>query len=217
MDNNFYNNNENENLSNEETKKQKTRKAFSIVSFVVGLALLFGLTYFITDRLITFNNSKDTEAVNANEKIVYNNTKALSDNMKILLMNDGVVEKEQDVAEFKKENEIAIDISEQFVVNYFTSKGYKLSELKDEKVVFEKETQTLLYEPNKYYLGIDGEYFAIYKTDAEGKMKVDEVLTNFKPVSSLKNRPELLDEIKSFKSSYNTKDEASEALSAYTS
>ena len=132
--------------------------------------------------------------------------------MKVLL------KKEQSISEFKKENFITSEISQQFIVNFFEANGYNLEELQDEKVVFNKDGTTNVLQPNKYYIGEKDGYFAIYKTDADGKLTIeneDDVYRNSRPISFLKG--EDLDEIKKMKNYYDTKDEAIEKLTAYIS
>ena len=192
-------------------------KKLAIISGVIVFAIVgcFFATYFITDRL---TNPKYVKNNGEEEKTVYNNTKALDDNMVLILMNEGVVEKEQSISEFKKENFITSEISQQFIVNFFEANGYNLEELQDEKVVFNKDGATSVLQPNKYYIGEKDGYFAIYKTDADGKLTIeneDDVYRNSRPISFLKG--EDLDEIKKMKNCYDTKDEAIEKLTAYIS
>ena len=145
-------------------------------------------------------------------------TKILSDDMMVVLMNEGVVEKEQSILEFKKENSIVSDINQQFVVNFYEANGYNLESLEDDKVVFVKEGTTSVLQPNKYYLGEKDGYFAIYKTDDSGNLTIEEsedVYTNNRPISFLHGDD--LEAIKNFKYSYDTKEEAIEKLSAFIS
>lgn len=194
-----------------------TNKKLSIISGIIVFALIVSFlgSYFITDRL---TNPKYKQDGTNQDKAVYNNTKALDDDMIVILMNEGVVEKEQSILDFKKENSISSEISQQFIVNFFEANGYNLEELQDEKVVFNKDGITNVLEPNKYYIGEKDGYFAIYKTDSEGKLKIeneDDVYRNSRSISFLKG--EELEDIKNFKHSYDTKDEAIEQLTAYIS
>lgn len=201
----------------ENNEDKYINKKLAIISGIIVFAIVgcFFATYFITDRLTNpkYVNNNDEE-----EKTVYNNTKALDDNMILILMNEGIVEKEQSISEFKKENFITSEISQQFIVNFFEANGYNLEELQDEKVVFNKDGTTNVLQPNKYYIGEKDGYFAIYKTDADGKLTIeneDDVYRNSRPISFLKG--EDLDEIKKMKNYYDTKDEAIEKLTAYIS
>lgn len=199
------------------SEKKYTNKKLSLLSTVIVLALVvsfFG-SYFITDRL---TNSKYTEGNDEAYKTVYNNTKALDDNMILVLINEGVIEKQQSISEFKKENSIVTDINEQFIVNFFESNGYNLESLEDEKVVFVKDGTTSVLKPNKYYIGEKDGYFAIYKTDDKGNLSIesdDDVFRNNRTISFLKGKD--LEEIKNFKHYYDTKEEAIEKLTAYIS
>lgn len=201
----------------ENNEDKYINKKLAIISGIIVFAIVgcFFATYFITDRL---TNPKYVNNNAEEEKTVYNNTKALDDNMILILMNEGIVEKEQSISEFKKENFITSEISQQFIVNFFEANGYNLEELQDEKVVFNKDGTTNVLQPNKYYIGEKDGYFAIYKTDADGKLTIeneDDVYRNSRPISFLKG--EDLDEIKKMKNCYDTKDEAIEKLTAYIS
>ena len=201
----------------ENNEDKYINKKLAIISGIIVFAIVgcFFATYFITDRL---TNPKYVNNNAEEEKTVYNNTKALDDNMILILMNEGIVEKEQSISEFKKENFITSEISQQFIVNFFEANGYFLEELQDEKVVFNKDGTTNVLQPNKYYIGEKDGYFAIYKTDADGKLTIeneDDVYRNSRPISFLKG--EDLDEIKKMKNYYDTKDEAIEKLTAYIS
>ena len=201
----------------ENNEDKYINKKLAIISGIIVFAIVgcFFATYFITDRL---TNPKYVNNNAEEEKTVYNNTKALDDNMILILMNEGIVEKEQSISEFKKENFITSEISQQFIVNFFEANGYNLEELQDEKVVFNKDGTTNVLQPNKYYIGEKDGYFAIYKTDTDGKLTIeneDDVYRNSRPISFLKG--EDLDEIKKMKNCYDTKDEAIEKLTAYIS
>lgn len=198
-------------------ENKHSNKKISILAGIIVFAVVvsfFG-TYIISDRLI---NPKYTQEKEADEKTVYNNSKILNDDMMVVLMNEGVVEKEQSILEFKKENSIVSDINQQFVVNFYEANGYDLESLEDDKVVFIKEGTTSVLQPNKYYLGEKDGYFAIYKTDNSGNLTIEEsedVYTNNRSISFLQG--EDLDAIKNFKYSYDTKEEAIEKLSAFIS
>ena len=204
---------------NEEVKfdNKHFNKKISILAGIIVFAVVvsfFG-AYIISDRLI---NPKYSQEKEDDEKTVYNNSKILSDDMMVVLMNEGVVEKEQSILEFKKENSIVSDINQQFVVNFYEANGYNLESLEDDKVVFVKEGTTSVLQPNKYYLGEKDGYFAIYKTDDSGNLTIEEsedVYTNNRPISFLHGDD--LEAIKNFKYSYDTKEEAIEKLSAFIS
>ena len=203
-------------MSNEMHGKDKEEVKFENKHFNKKISILAGIivfavvvsffgAYIISDRLI---NPKYSQEKEDDEKTVYNNSKILSDDMMVVLMNEGVVEKEQSILEF----------NQQFVVNFYEANGYNLESLEDDKVVFVKEGTTSVLQPNKYYLGEKDGYFAIYKTDDSGNLTIEEsedVYTNNRPISFLHGDD--LEAIKNFKYSYDTKEEAIEKLSAFIS
>lgn len=213
MKNKFENSNEKE-INNE---NKYTNKKLAITSGIIVTALVISFfgSYFITNRL---TNPKYVSDTTEKEKTVYNNTKALDDDMIVVLMNQGVVEKEQSISEFKKENSISSEINQQFIVNFFEANGYNLEELQDERVVFSKDGTTNVLQPNKYYIGEKDGYFAIYKTDNEGNLTIEnenDVYRNSRSIDFLQG--EDLEDIKNLKHCYDTKDEAIEKLTAYIS
>ena len=213
MRNKFKNINEKE-INNE---NKYTNKKLAITSGIIVTALVISFfgSYFITNRL---TNPKYANNTTEEEKTVYNNTKALDDDMILVLMNQGVIEKEQSISEFKKENSISSEINQQFIVNFFEANGYNLEELQDEKVVFSKDGTTNVLQPNKYYIGEKDGYFAIYKTDNEGNLTIEnenDVYRNSRSIDFLQG--EDLEDIKNLKHCYDTKDEAIEKLTAYIS
>ena len=213
MSNNLNNDNDKEqSLSNEKTTNSKQR-GYKIITFVVFLAICFSIIYITVDTVtgVKFTAEDDDIA-----KVVYSNTNNVADGTLIFLYNNGIIEKQQTLSEFKIENEIGIDISEQFLVNFFKAKGYELKNLKSDEIMFEKELEERVYEPNKYYLGIKDEYFAIYKADDKGELLLEEVLTDYKNIHVLDSRPEILEEVKKANKYYETKEELYDIVTAYT-
>ena len=210
MDNNYH---EDKNKLNKVVNNNYKLLAF-ILSFIVLLTLLFAGTYFVTDKILSAGNSNNSIEDNG-DKPVYNNTKALSNDVKILLMNEEVVEKQLNIGEFKKENDLAVDVSEAFIINYYQNNGYELDTVDSEKVVFKKKNESVVLEPNKYYVGEKDGFFAIFKSDSKGKLTLEKK-EEF-PTSILNNHPKDLEEIKNFKYGFDTLEEAEMQISQYTS
>ena len=200
MNNNFQEYNEKE-YNNVEKKEKKKSIRNKVTLFIVLLIVCFFSTYFIVDRL-TNSKHKDVSD-NQSKTIVYNNTNSLSDDMKIILKVDGIVETSETLKEFKLDNNI-YNVNEQFLIDYYASKGYSVESLSEKKVVLNKDEEVIL-EPNKYYLGEKDGYFAIYKSDENGKVFIEDESDVYQEA------------IKSFKFGYDTKDEAKEILSGYIS
>ena len=213
MNNNFQEYNEKE-YNNVEKKEKKKSIRNKVTLFIVLLIVCFFSTYFIVDRL-TNSKHKDVSD-NQSKTIVYNNTNSLSDDMKIILKVDGVVEKSETLKDFKLDNEID-SVNEQFLVDYYASKGYSVESLSEKKVVLNKDKEVIL-EPNKYYLGEKDGYFAIYKSDENGKVFIEDESDIYRSSGMVNTIPENdQEDIKNFKLGYDTKNEAKEILSGYIS
>lgn len=212
MNNNFQEYNEKE-YNNVEKNEKKKRIRNKVTLFIVLLIVCFFSTYFIVDRL---TNSKNKDVNDNQSKTTVYNTNSLSDDMKIILKVDGIVETSETLKEFKLDNNID-NVNEQFLVDYYASKGYSVESLSEKKVVLNKDEEVIL-EPNKYYLGEKDGYFAIYKSDENGKVFIEDesdVYRSSKMVNTIPKEDQ--DDIKSFKFGYDTKDEAKEILSGYIS
>ena len=213
MNNNFQEYNEKE-YNNVEKKEKKKSIRNKVTLFIVLLIVCFFSSYFIVDRL-TNSKNKDVND-NQSKTIVYNNTNSLSDDMKIILKVDGIVETSETLKEFKLDNNID-NVNEQFLVDYYASKGYSVESLSEKKVVLNKDEEVIL-EPNKYYLGEKDGYFAIYKSDENGKVFIEDESDVYRSSKMVNTIPKDDQEaIKSFKFGYDTKDEAKEILSGYIS
>lgn len=213
MNNNFQEYNEKE-YNNVEKKEKKKSIRNKVTLFIVLLIVCFFSTYFIVDRL-TNSKYKDVSD-NQSKTIVYNNTNSLSDDMKIILKVDGIVETSETLKEFKLDNNID-NVNEQFLIDYYASKGYSVESLSEKKVVLNKDEEVIL-EPNKYYLGEKDGYFAIYKSDENGKVFIEDESDVYRSSKMVNTIPKDDQEaIKSFKFGYDTKDEAKEILSGYIS
>lgn len=214
MNNNFQDYNEKE-YNNEEKKENKKRIRNRVTLFIVLLIVCFFSTYFIVDRL-TNNKYKDISD-NQSKATVYNNTNSLSDDMKIILKVDGIIENSETLKDFKLDNDIE-SVNEQFLVDYYASKGYSVESLTEKKVVLNKDEEEVTLEPNKYYLGEKDGYFAIYKSDENGKVFIEDESDIYRSSRMVNTIPENdQEDIKSFKLGYDTKDEAKEILSGYIS
>ena len=212
MNNNFQEYNEKE-YNNVEKNEKKKRIRNKVTLFIVLLIVCFFSTYFIVDRL---TNSKNKDVNDNQSKTTVYNTNSLSDDMKIILKVDGIVETSETLKEFKLDNNID-NVNEQFLVDYYASKGYRVESLSEKKVVLNKDEEVIL-EPNKYYLGEKDGYFAIYKSDENGKVFIEDESDVYRSSKMVNTIPKDDQEaIKSFKFGYDTKDEAKEILSGYIS
>lgn len=202
--------------NNDEKKIRKIKRAASALWITALFVIVSCASYLITDRLTNPKYNEGSNVANEEEKVVYNNTKALDDDMVIKLMNNGKLESEESIAEFKSNNGISTDISEQFIVNFYLTEGYEITALNDNSIEFLKINETVTLEPNKYYIGEKDGYLAIYKTNQNGKAFIEDEQDIFSmPLKSI--HPSAQEEIKGFKHVYNTKEEARIGISEYAS
>lgn len=201
----------NDNFQNEKNKKYKLKKIYFAVGVVVLLGLCFSLSYLITDWI---TNPKYDDSVE--DKTVYNSTEALEDTTTIALMIGDSIDKEQSLKEFKEENNIQVNVNQQFLVDFLENSGYKLEALDNDKIVFRKENSKNTLIADKYYLGEKDGYFAIYKTDENGRAFIEaesDIFRDYKKVNTIPVSAE--EEIRSFKHYYDSKEEALERLAGY--
>lgn len=191
--------------------KGRFKKVYLIVGVVVLLGMCFSISYLITDWI---TNPKDNTSIE--EKTVYNSTDLLDDTVKISIINENNIDKEQTIKEFKEENNIEVGVNQQFVIDFLEDSGYTLETINNNKITFKKENKDNMFIANKYYLGEKDGYFAIYKTDDTGKLYIEsesDVSTDYKKVNTIPIAAE--EEIKTFKHYYDTKEEALERLAGY--
>ncbi|SCK03859.1 Uncharacterised protein [uncultured Clostridium sp.] len=201
----------NNNFQNEKSKKDKMKKIYFGVGVVVLMGMCFSLSYLITDWI---TNPKYDAFIE--DRTVYNSTDVLEDTTTIALISGDNIDKEQSLKEFKEENNIQVDVNQQFLIDFLDDSGYKLEALDNNKIVFKKENSENILVANKYYLGEKDGYFAIYKTDENGRAFIEEendVFRDYKKVNTIPVSAE--EEIKSFKHYYDSKEEALERLAGY--
>ena len=177
--------------------------------------MCFSLSYLVTDYIT--NPKYDKSSIDDREdKLVYNSTDKLDDSTIIALIVDNNIDKEQTLKEFKNDNNIEVDVNQQFLIDFFKDSGYKLEELENDKIVFKKDSEQSTLIANKYYLGEKDGYFAIYKTDEDGRAFIEsdsDVFKDHKKITTIPLSAE--EEIKSFKHYYDSKEEALERLAGY--
>lgn len=197
----------NDNFQNEKNKEDILKKLYIRVGIIVILGVFLSLNYLITSWIINPRYE---------DKTVYSSTDLLEDTTTIALMIGDSIDKEQSLKEFKEENNIQSDINQQFLIDFLEDSGYKLQALESDKIVFRKENNNNTLVADKYYLGEKDGYFAIYKTDKDGRAFIEsekDVFREYKKVNTIPVSAE--EEIKSFKHYYDSKEEALERLSGY--
>lgn len=183
------------------------------VVMTVLLAIIFSLTYYFCDKYIT------KPIVEKENATVVNNDSSndLSDETKVCLYSGDVKEDELSLGDLKKQLNIGDDLTETELSKALKDKGYVLVLTSEKELTFKRDpSQTV--KPNKYYIGEKDGYLAIYKTDENGTLLIensDDVYNDRKTMDSL--TPADITKIKNFKYEYDTKEEAEENLSEFLS
>lgn len=181
------------------------------VVMTVLLAIIFSLTYYFCDKYIT------KPIVEKENATVVNNDSSndLSDETKVCLYSGDVKEDELSLGDLKKQLNIGDDLTETELSKALKDKGYVLVLTSEKELTFKRDpSQTV--KPNKYYIGEKDGYLAIYKTDENGTLLIensDDVYNDRKTIDSL--TPADITKIKNFKYEYDTKEEAEENLSEF--
>lgn len=184
-----------------------------LISMTIVLALIFSITYYLSDKYITNRNAKNNAAI-ASET---NKNSSISDNAKIYLFSGGTKEKESTIADLKKELNIDGKLTQVELAKALKDKGYLLEVAPNGEMTFKRDGSKLV-KPNKYYIGEKDGFLAIYKTDNDGILSIEnneDVYSNNKKVDNLRAADK--EKIKNFEFEFDSKDDAEENLSEFLS
>lgn len=212
MDNMENENMENDNgFNNNDNKIIDKKKMARVLSSIAFLAILFCGAYFITDYFNNIDRRVDIE--DGSEKVVLNQTpQALKDDTIIVLKTKDNLDSEKTLSQLKVELSLTGDVTKESLEKALKSDGYTIGEIKEDKLVFNRESKHVLL-PNKFYLGEKDGMLAIYKTNDTGEPK--DIYVDKAPINIL---PEVNQEsLKNFEKYYDTEEEAHMMLTAYTS
>jgi len=183
------------------------------IGMTMMLVLIFFITYYLSDKYITNKNFK----YNAVEASEINKNNKLSDNTKIYLFSGNKKEKELTIAELKKELNIDGNLTKGELSKALSDKGYVLELNPDGEMTYKKDISKSV-KPNKYYIGEKDGFLAIYKTDKDGILLIEnneDVYSNNKKVDNLREIDK--NKIKNFEFEYDSKEDAEENLSEFLS
>lgn len=187
------------------------KRMFAVMT--VLLVIIFSLTYYFCDKYITKPIIDKENATVVNDDSGDN----LSDETKVCLYSGDVKEEELSLGDLEKQLNIGDDLNQAELSNALKDKGYVLVLTSEKELTFKRDpSQTV--KPNKYYIGEKDGYLAIYKTDENGTLLIEnseDIYKNSKTIDSL--TPADITKIKNFKYEYDTKEEAEENLSEFLS
>lgn len=183
------------------------------IGMTLTLVIIFFITYYLSDKYIANKNIKNN-AVEASE---VNKNNELSDNTKIYLFSGNNKEKESTIADLKKELNIDGNLTKGELSKALSEKGYVLELNNNGEMTYKRDISKAV-KPNKYYIGEKDGFLAIYKTDKDGILSIEnseDVYSNSKKVDSLRESDK--QKIMNFEFEYNSKEEAEENISEFLS
>ena len=183
------------------------------VSMTITLALIFSITYYLSDKYITDKNAKNKSAIASEIK----KSSGISDSTKIYLFAGENKEKESTIADLKKELNIDGNLTQAELSKALQDKGYVLEIEFNGEMKYKKDISKFI-KPNKYYIGEKDGFLTIYKTDNDGTLLIEnseDVYSNNKKVENLRESDK--NKIKNFEFEYNSKEDAEENLSEFLS
>lgn len=188
-------------------------KKYMILFMAATLVIIFSLSYYLTDRYISSKKIKGN-AVTASETYKARN---INDSTKIYLFSGENKEKELTIAELKKELNIEGDLTQGELAKLLKNKGYILEVESNGEMKYRKDISNSI-KPNKYYIGEKDGYLAIYKTNNDGTLIIEnngDVYSSSKKVNTLRESDR--NKIKDFEFQFDTKEDAEESLSEFLS
>lgn len=203
-------NENNEKLNNEKKAVDKVKRA-KLLSIIAFLAILFCSTYFITDY---FNDpNKRKVEVEEEDKVVLNQTpQVLKDDTIIILKTKDNIDGEKKLLELKSELKLTGDVTKEILAKALEVQGYKLGEIKEDKIVFSRNSEHVLI-ANKFYIGEKDGNLAIFKTNEAGEPQ--SIYVDGTPINILPEKNQ--QSLKNFEVYYDSEEEAHMMLTAYTS
>lgn len=180
----------------------------------ISLALIFTLTYCIADRYMM--NKKNAEMENTT--IATQNTeKAVDDNMKISLISGTDSDEELSLKELKEKFNLDSDLTINKLCAELKKIGYNLDYADESDLKFKKDDSKTV-DPDKYYIGEKEGFLAIYKSDSNGKLFIENDSDVYRENKSVEMLPEDdVNKISNFKLKYDSKEDAEEDLSEFLS
>lgn len=183
------------------------------ISMTVTLVLIFSITYYLSDKYIVNKNAKNKAVVASEIK----KSSELSDSTKIYLFAGENKEKESTLADLKKELNIDGNLTMPDLSKALKNRGYVLELESNGEMTYKRDISKSV-KPNKYYIGEKDGFLAIYKTDNDGTLLIEnseDVYSDSKKVENLREPDK--NKIRNFEFEYNSKEDAEESLSEFLS
>jgi hypothetical protein len=186
-------------------------KKFILLGAII-LTMMFIISYFVFDNYL--DNQRTINEENNQTTMAKDTTKTLDENIKITLFKGDSKEKESTLKEMKKELGLDGDITQEMLRKALENSGYSLDAVYDKEIYFKRAAENAI-EPNKYYIKEYEEYFAIFGSDNNGNLLIENPQTDiFKERKKFKDLPKSdQDMINKLEMKFDTKAKAEEKIS----
>ncbi len=191
-----------------------------IRKYVLGAAIIFTFIFSVSflafDRYI---DNKREEIEEANEQtLAREKEKPLDNSILVVLYKDDIKEQETTLKELKKNLEVDEDLNEEDLSELLSGKGYVLDGVYDKQIIYRRSVKDSI-EPNMYYIGECDGWIAIYTSDDEGNLTINDpqndIIKEGKKFKNLTENDQTI--IKNRELKFASKDEAEEKISELVS
>jgi len=179
---------------------------------VIILTIIFVASFF------QFNNYLENKSLEQEEAqqtaITRDKAAALSEDILIILFKGDKQEKVTTLKDIKSELALEGQVSEERLTKALEKKGYSLETVKDTELTYKRSIEKSI-EANKYYIKEYEGYFAIYKSDSDGNLVVENPTTDiFKDKKKFSQLPKSdQDMINNLEFKYSDRNEAEDKIS----
>lgn len=184
----------------------------SILIGVIILTIIFVVSFFQFDRYLE-NKSLEREKTEQTA-ITRDKTAALSGDVLISLYKGDTEEKVTTLKDIKSELSLEGQVSEESLTKALEKKGYTLEAVEETELTYKRSIEKSI-EAGKYYIKEYDGFFAIYKSDSQGNLVVENPTTDiFKDKKKFNQLPKSdQDMISNLEFKYSDRNEAEDKIS----
>lgn len=142
---------------------------------VIILTIIFVGSFFQFNKYLENKNLEQEEAEQT--AITRDKAAVLNDDVLIILFKGETQEKVTTLKDIKSELALEGQVSEQNLTKVLEKKGYSLEAVEDTELTYKRSIEESI-EANKYYIKEYDGYFAIYKSDNDGNLVIENPSTD---------------------------------------
>ncbi|PRR83869.1 hypothetical protein [Clostridium vincentii] len=142
---------------------------------VIILTIIFVGSFFQFNKYLENKNLEQEEAEQT--AITRDKAAVLSEDVLIILFKGETQERVTTLKDIKNELALEGQVSEQNLTKVLEKKGYSLEAVEDTELTYKRSIEESI-EANKYYIKEYEGYFAIYKSDSDGNLLIENPTTD---------------------------------------